>query len=258
MPDRLVDLQLHLSRVQHERGDLARALRRGEQLDGLVAGPLGLLDQAAACGRAPTPPRRCGPGTSWGTTAAAARPRRPRSPRSRRPSARRSARSPSPRVVASHVWRRNRSMPPSAKSSPSTPCIRRVASISRATFSSSGTLKGSSCIGECHVPVDRLDRRELDGFHRQAGGGASDLDGELGRAVDLGVLEAGGRREPPVAVDEDPDADPVGRRPVDALHLLVAHRERLGLVRDDPAVGVVGAGGLRRFDGLLRDVEHPG
>ena len=58
-----------------------------------------------------------------------------------------------PSLVARTVRRRNRSIPPSANASPRTDCIRRVASMSSETFSSSGTLNGSSCIGECQVPV---------------------------------------------------------------------------------------------------------
>ncbi len=58
-----------------------------------------------------------------------------------------------PSLVARNVRRRNRSIPPSPNASPSIDCIRRVASISIATFSSSGTLNGSTCIGECQVPV---------------------------------------------------------------------------------------------------------
>ena len=53
---------------------------------------------------------------------------------------------------AKDVRTRNRSMPASANARPSTSCIRRVASINRATFSSSDTLKGSSWNGLAHVP----------------------------------------------------------------------------------------------------------
>ena len=47
--------------------------------------------------------------------------------------------------------RRKRSRPPSANVTPGTACIRRVPSISRATFSSSGIVNGSSSIGPRHV-----------------------------------------------------------------------------------------------------------
>ena len=50
------------------------------------------------------------------------------------------------------MLRRNRSIPPSANVTPFTPCMRRVASISRAIFSSSGTVKGSSLMGLRHEP----------------------------------------------------------------------------------------------------------
>ena len=44
--DRLVDLQLHLPGIEHQGRDLARALGRREQGDGLGADALGFLDQA--------------------------------------------------------------------------------------------------------------------------------------------------------------------------------------------------------------------
>jgi hypothetical protein len=45
MSDRFVHLELDLAAVQDQRGDLARALGRRQQLDGLAAGALGFLDQ---------------------------------------------------------------------------------------------------------------------------------------------------------------------------------------------------------------------
>ena len=52
-----------------------------------------------------------------------------------------------PSEDTNQVERRNRSRPPSAKVTPGTVCIRRVPSISRATFSSRGTVNGSSSTG---------------------------------------------------------------------------------------------------------------
>ncbi len=56
-----------------------------------------------------------------------------------------------PSLEANQVERRKKSSPASANVRPSTDCIRRVASISSATFSSSGTVNGSSCIGPCQL-----------------------------------------------------------------------------------------------------------
>ena len=55
-----------------------------------------------------------------------------------------------PSDEANHVERRKRSRPPSANVTPGTVCMRRVPSISRATFSSSGTVNGSSSMEPRH------------------------------------------------------------------------------------------------------------
>ena len=102
-----------------------------------------------------------------------------------------------------------------------------------------------------------FDRGEDDGFHRQAGGRLRDLDRELGGALDLLGLLAGGGGEPPVPVHQHPDPQALGGRAVDPLHLLVPDGDRLGVVGHDATVGIVGSGGSGRLDGLFRDVEHP-
>jgi hypothetical protein len=152
VPDRLVDLELHLPRVEHERRDLARALLRRQQLDGFGRGPLGLLDQAELLDVLPARGRdvaaeRVRERAALELAVAERRGLDPRAGLDRGLLDRRALARGEERL------RRNRSIPPSPNASPSIDCIRRVASISIATFSSSGTLNGSTCIGECQVPV---------------------------------------------------------------------------------------------------------
>ena len=106
------------------------------------------------------------------------------------------------------------------------------ASISRATFSSSGTVNGSSSIGPRQDGDDRLDGRERHGRDR---GGARPPSRSRRASVAVRAIFLRScrerRGEPPPAARQD-----ARRRPrwtidaVDALHLLVADGERLGLV----------------------------
>ena len=151
-------------------------------------------------------------------------------------------------------------MPPSANVTPCTDCMRRVASISSATFSSSGTVNGSSFMGLRHEPVTGSTGDELDGIAGQAGGGPRGLDGGGGRVVDLGLVQARRGGEAPPPVHEDPDAQARGVGAVDALHLLVAHGDGLGEVGADAGIGIVGARlhcGLDRRPGDVQHLEPP-
>src|SRR5581483_840018 len=75
---------------------------------------------------------------------------------------------------------------------------------------------------------------------------------------DLSLVHPRGGRESPVAGHEHADADSLRGGAVDALHLLVANGEGLGLLANHPSVGVVGAGGPGRLHRLSHDVQHPG
>ena len=123
-----------------------------------------------------------------------------------------------------------------------------------------GPSNGSSCIGA--APRRRSTGStgdERDGLHR-AGGRRPSRSRRRARRCARSRLRPAGRwrRTPSSRPRRTRMPTPVGGRAVDALHLLVADGEGLGLVGADPRVGVVGArlpGGL---DGLLRDVErHP-
>jgi hypothetical protein len=94
-------------------------------------------------------------------------------------------------LVARKVRRRCRSIPPSANASPSTDCIRRVASISRATFSSSETLNGSSRIGECQEPVTGSTSASLTGsIGRRAAARAISTARRAVRSISSGSVRA--------------------------------------------------------------------
>ena len=161
-----------------------------------------------------------------------------------------------PSVDANHVERRNRSRPPSANVTPGTVCMRRVPSISRATFSSSGTVNGSSSMGPRQWRPRARPGRASTGCAGTARGRLRDLDRERRRALDLGLVLPRRGGEPPAPAGEDADADARGRRAVDPLHLLVADGEGLGLVGARARVGVVGAGLHGGLDRHLRDVER--
>ena len=243
MADRLVDLEFHLPAVQDQGGDLAGTLGRVQQVDGLAADALGLLDQPERADVLPA--RRLDVTTERVGIAsgAACRRRPPRWPRCRRPSARTTCSIAAPSDDANHVERRKRSSPASANVTPCTDCIRRVPSINRATFSSSGTVNGSSCIGPRHVATTGSTGESDTGGRRAARAPPSR---SRRRASAVRTTSASSRRdvsrEPPPAADQDADPTPDGRRAVDALHLLVADGQRLGLVGAGPRIGVVGSG----------------
>ena len=161
-----------------------------------------------------------------------------------------------PSLDANQVERRKRSSPPSAKVTPGTPCMRRVASISSATFSSSGTRKGSSLTSprqEATTGSTGLSSTGSPGSRCAAFAIAT-------ASSAVRTTSASSRRE----VAAKPHRPPTSTRTptpmdgaVDPLHLLVADGEGLALVDAGARIGVVGArlpGGL---DGHPRDVQHP-
>ena len=116
MPDRLVDLELDLAGVDHERRDLAGAVLRRQELNGFGRGSLDLLDQPEPLDVLP-PAAEMWPRNEFGNDR-----------RWSSPSAVAVASMPAPdwtvvwsiavpSLVARTVRRRNRSMPPSANAS---------------------------------------------------------------------------------------------------------------------------------------------
>ncbi len=124
-----------------------------------------------------------------------------------------------PSLEANHVERRKKSRPPSAKVTPGTDCIRRVASISRATFSSSGTRNGSS---RAAPRQEAVTGSTGDSTHRFAGQPLSrlrDAPRPAAPSGDLALVQARGGGEAPPAAREHADPDPRGGGALDALHL---------------------------------------
>ena len=162
-----------------------------------------------------------------------------------------------PSLEANQVERRKKSSPASANVRPSTDCIRRVASISSATFSSSGTVNGSSCIGPCQLATAGSTGDSVTGSPGSRCAAFAISTARTAVRVDLRGFQARGRGEPPPAAHQHADPDPGGDRTVDAGHLLVADGERLGLVGAGASIGEIGSCGRGGLDRHLRDVQHP-
>src|SRR5512141_2131935 len=79
---------------------------------------------------------------------------------------------------------------------------------------------------------------------------------QVGGAGDLGLVHPGRRREAPVAVHEHADADALGARAVDPLHLLIADGDRLRVLAHDPCIGVIGSRPAGGLDRPTRKLQH--
>ena len=255
MADRLVDLQLHLTRVEHQGRDLARALGRGEQRHGLGTDTFGLLDQAQradvlVAGRLHVSAERVRVAAPLHVTVgdrdgldAAAR-------------------------VRDHLLDRGAV----ARSEPGRAAEEVEAGLGEgesghALHHARGLHQQGDLLLERHgegvllhgrAPRGRgrVHRRQRDRVAGQALRGFGHLDGEPRGAGDLGVIEPSGGGEAPAPAHQHPDPDARRRRAVDALHLLVADGERLALVGPGARIGEVGARRSCGVDGHLRDVEH--
>jgi hypothetical protein len=220
VPDRLVHLQDHLRRVEHERRDLARALGCPQQVDGLAADALGFLCQAegadvfvagcpdmAAKRVRERPPLHLALADGGRLETAARVDDRLLDGRSVARGEVRAA----PVEVDGGLGERH---------------------ALHALRAAAGFHQQRDLLVQVDQERILLERRfprrvhglgvsQPDRLHGQARGGARDVGRECRRPGDLAVLRARGGREPPVAVHEDPDAEALREGAVDALHLLV-------------------------------------
>ncbi len=255
MADRLVDLRHHLFAVEDQRGDLGRAVLRREEADRLARHPLGLLHEREGAdplvaGGQQSPARRAGEGSALHLAVPDRRGRdAPPGVRDRLLDGRALAgreRGPPPVEVKDGFAERQ----PLDGLHPS------------AGLHQEGHLlvqrNGERVLLDPGGPGggDGLDRRQADRIRGKAGGGPGDLDRQPGGVFDVFGRDAGACREPPVPVHQDPDADALGEGPVDALHLLVPDRERLGLLGDPPCVGVSRPGSAGGLDSVLHDIQQ--
>ena len=254
--DRLVHLELHLAAVEHQRRDLARALLRGQQLDGLRARPLRLVDEAEPPDVLPprggdVAPEGVGERTTLDLALAERRRLDPAARLHGRLIEGGSLAGREARAAAKQVQRRLRERdaldplhPPARLHQQRDLLLER-------------NVEGVLLHRGVPRRHRRFDRREVHRVAGEAGGRARDLHGERGGAIDLRVVSPRGRGESPPAVDQDADAEARGSRPVDALHLLVANGQRLRLVGAGAGVRVLRAGRPGGLDRLPRHIEHP-
>ncbi len=135
--------------------------------------------------------------------------------------------------------------------------MRRDASMSRATFSSSETVKGSSWTIVDHSATAGSTSASSIGWRgRRDAARAISTARAATRSTSAGSSSRAEAAKPRYPFDEDPHAEALGEGAVDALHLLVAHGERLVLLAHEPGVGVVGPGPPGRLHRLLGDLEH--